>query len=98
MSGWKGSGGWSHQAVCGKKGCMCGNAVSCCECNLDVREMRSAIDSFCGIVVVSSYQEVDFRSGVGGELVAMVSDVVSLSVVRYVVPSGSDERVCKGVK
>ena len=77
---------------------MCGNAESCCECNLDVREMRSAIDSSCGIVVVSSYQEVDFRSGVGGELVAMVCDVVSLSVVRYVVFCGSYERMCKGVK
>ena len=77
---------------------MCGNAKSCCEGYFDVREIRSAINSFCGIMVVSSYQEVDFRSGVGGELVAMVSDVVSLSIVRYVVPSGSDERVCKGVK
>ena len=77
---------------------MCGNAKSCCEGYLDIREMRSAINSSCGIVVVSSYQEVDFRSGVGGELVAMVSDVVSLSVVRYMVPSGSYERVCKGVK
>ena len=77
---------------------MCGDAKSCCEGYLDIREMRSAINSSCGIVVVSSYQEVDFKSGVGGELVAMVSDVVSLSVVRYMVPSGSCERVCKGVK
>ena len=77
---------------------MCGNAKSCCEGYLDIRETRSAINSSCGIVVVSSYQEVDFRGGVGGELVAMVSDVVSLSVVRYMVPSGSYERVCKGVK
>ena len=41
---------------------------------------------------------MDFRGGVNGKLVAVVGDVVSLSVVRYVVPGGSDERVCKGME
>ena len=77
---------------------MCGDAKSCCEGYLDVREIRSAMDTPCGIVVVACYQEVDFRSGVSGQLVAIVSDVVSLSVMRNVDPSGSDERVCKGMK
>ena len=41
---------------------------------------------------------MDFRGGVNGKLVAVVGDVVSLSVVRYVVPGGSDERGCKGME
>ena len=41
---------------------------------------------------------MDFRGGVNGKLVAVVGDVVSLSVVRYVDPGGSDERVCKGME
>ena len=77
---------------------MCGDAKSCCEGDFDVREMGSAIDASCGIVIMSGNKKVYLRGGVGRELVAMVSDVVSLSVVRYMVPSGSYERVCKGVK
>ena len=77
---------------------MCGNAESCCEGDLNVREVRSAVDAPCGIMVVACYSKVDFRGGVNGKLVAVVGDVVSLSVVRYVVPGGSDERVCKGME
>ena len=49
-------------------------------------------------MVVASNEKVELRCVTACLLKAMVSDVVSLSVVRYMVASGSYERVCKGVK
>ena len=37
---------------------MCGDAKSCCEGDFDVREMGSAIDASCGIVVMSGNKKV----------------------------------------
>ena len=77
---------------------MCGDAEACGEGDLDVRKVWSTIDALCGIMIVAGYKKMYFCGGVGGELVAVVSDVVGLSVVRNVIASGGDERVCKGVE
>ena len=56
VCGWLGSSRrWCDQAVCREESCMCGNAESCCEGDLNVREVRSAVDAPCGIMVVACY-------------------------------------------
>ena len=77
---------------------MCGDAKSRCKCDFDFRKMGSAIDAFCWIVVMPSYNEMDFCGRVSGELVAVVRDVVGLCVVCDVVASGCVERMLKGVE
>ena len=76
---------------------MCGDAKSCCESDFDVREMGSAIDASCGIVIMSGYKEVYLCGRVSRELVAIMRNVVGLCVVCDVVAGGSVERVLKGM-
>ena len=37
---------------------MCGDAELCCEGNFDVREMGSAVDASCGVVVVPGNKDM----------------------------------------
>ena len=77
---------------------MCGDAKSRCKCDFDVRKVGSAIEAFCWIVIMSSYEEMYFCGGVSGKLVAIMCNVVGLGVVCDVVASGCVERVLKGVE
>ena len=77
---------------------MCGDAETRSEHNFYVRKMRSAIDAPCGVVIVTGNEKVDCRSGSGGELVAVVGDVVRLGEVCNVVAGSGGEGVCKSVK
>ena len=60
--------------------------------------MRSAIDAPCGIVIVTGNEKVECRGGSGGELVAVVGDVVGVGEVRNVVAGSGGKGVCKSVK
>ena len=76
---------------------MCGDAEIRCKCNLDVRKMGPAVDSLRGVMVVSSYDKVDFRCGVGGELMTVMRDVVTLRDVCDMIAGRDVERLLKCV-
>ena len=77
---------------------MCGDAETRGESDLDVRKVWSTINALCGIMIVAGNKKMYLCGGVGGELVAVVSDVVGLCVMCDVVASGSMECVLEGVK
>ena len=77
---------------------MCGDAKPCGEGDFDVREMRSTINALRGVVIMSSYEEVYLCGGVGGKLVAMVCDVVTLRIMCDMVTSGCVESLMKCVE
>ena len=67
MCGWFGGGGRGcDKAVCGQEGSVGSDAKPSGECDLNIREMRSAVDATSGIVVVSSDEKVDLRCVTGG--------------------------------
>ena len=67
---------------------MSGDAKFGGKCAFEIGGMWSCVDALRGIMIVSSYEEVNFSDGTNGELVTVVCDVVSLCVVRDVVASG----------
>ena len=77
---------------------MCGDAEACSEGDLDVGKVWSAIDTLRGIMIVAGYKKMYFCGGVGGELVAVMGNVVSLCVMCDVIASGGVEGVLKGVE
>ena len=76
---------------------MCGDAEIRCRCNLDVGEMGPAVDTLRGIMVVSSDDKVDFCCGVGGELMTVMRDVVTLRDVCDMIAGRDVERLLKRV-
>ena len=68
------------------------------EGNLDVRCVRPAIDTISGVMFVPDSYEINPRVGISGKLCAVMRDIIRLVVVRDVVASGCDERVCKRVE
>ena len=76
---------------------MCGDTEIRCKCNLDVGEMGPAIDTLRGIMVVSSNEKVDFSCGIGGKLVTVMCDVVTLREVCDVIAGCDVERLLKRV-
>ena len=77
---------------------MCGDAEACGEGDLDVRKVWSAIDTLRGIMIVAGYKKMYFCGGVGGKLVAVISDVVRLCVMCDVIASGCVEGVLQSVE
>ena len=77
---------------------MCGDAEPRSGRNFYVRKVGSAVDAPCGIVVVTGDEKVNCGGGSGGELVAVVGDVIGVSVVCNVASGGNGECVCKGVE
>ena len=67
---------------------MCGDAEARGESDLDVRKVWSTIDALCGIMIVAGYKKMYFCGGIGGELVAVVGDVVGLCVMRDMIAGG----------
>ena len=72
---------------------MCGDAKPCGKDDFDVREMRPTIDALRRVVIVPGYEEVDLCCRVGGELVAVMCDVIALRVMCDVVASCYVERL-----
>ena len=77
---------------------MCGDAKACGKGDLDVRKVWSAKDTLRGIVIVAGYKKMSFCGGVGGKLVAVMSDVVRLCVMCDVIASGGVEGVLQSVE
>ena len=77
---------------------MCGDAEPCCKCNFNIRTMGSAVNAPCGIMIMTGDKKMDLRGGSGGKLVAVMCDVIGLSVVCNVVAGSSGKCVCKRVK
>ena len=57
---------------------MCGDAEIRCKGNLDVGEVGPAVDTLRGIMVVSSNNEMDLSCGVGGKLMTVVRNIITL--------------------
>ena len=76
---------------------MCGDAKLRGKIDFNVGEMRPTIDALRGVVIVSGYEEVDLCCRVGGELVAVMCNVVALREVCDVVASCYVERLLKCV-
>ena len=80
---------------------MCGDTKPRGKSDFDVGEMGPTIDALRGVVIVSGYEEVDFCCGVGGELVAVMCNVVALREVCdahwFMVASCCVERLLKCV-
>ena len=76
---------------------MCGDAKRCGKVDFNVGEKRPTIDALRGVVIVSGYEEVDLCCRVGGELVAVMCNVVALRKVCDVVASCYVERLLKCV-
>ena len=57
---------------------MCCDAESCCEVNFDVRKVRSAVDALQVIMIVPCDNEMYLSCGRGGELVAVMRDIIIL--------------------
>ena len=76
---------------------MCGDAKPRGKIDFDVGEMRPTIDALRGVVIVSGYEEVDLCCRVGGELVAVMCNVVALREMCDVVASCYVERLLKCV-
>ncbi len=66
---------------------MCGDAKCCCKVNFDIREMRPAVDTLHGVVIVSCDDEVYLSCGVSGELVAVMCDVIALCELWEIIAS-----------
>ena len=74
---------------------MCGDAEPRSKRNFYVRKVGSAEDAPCGILVVAGDEKVNFGGGSGGELVAVVGDVISVGIVCNVGSGGNGECVGK---
>ena len=64
----------------------------------DVGEVRSTEDAPCGIVVVASGEIVNLGCASGGQLKAVVGDVIGVTEMSYVGSGGNGECACKGVE
>ena len=57
---------------------MCCDAESCCEVNFDVGKVRPAVDALQVVMIVPCDNEVHLSRGRGGELVAVMRDIIIL--------------------
>ena len=57
---------------------MCSDAECCCEVDFDVRKVKPAVDALHVIMIVPCDDEVYLSYGRGGELVAVMCDIIAL--------------------